>query len=146
MAVIGENGMTELVDYVIPYGLLSRSGVAEVVALSTRPGAMQMMPALRLLADADIDAFDRRHPEGADYVIVPAVHHSDDPTLLRWVRQQADKGATLVAICDGVLVLGNAGVLQGAAPPATGIRAASAKATSPTPAGWMTAATWPTAR
>lgn len=113
VAVIGENGMTELVDYVIPYGLLSRSGVAEVVALSTRPGAMQMMPALRLLADADIDAFDRRHPEGADYVIVPAVHHSDDPTLLRWVRQQADKGATLVAICDGVLVLGNAGVLQG---------------------------------
>ncbi|EQM69432.1 DJ-1/PfpI family protein [Pseudomonas tohonis] len=113
VAVIGENRMTELVDYVLPYGLLKRSGVAEVVALSTRPGPMQMMPALHLLAEADIDGFDRRHPEGADYIVVPAVHHSDDPQLLRWVRQQAAKGATVVGICDGALVLGEAGLLEG---------------------------------
>lgn len=113
VAVIGENRMTELVDYVLPYGLLKRSGVAEVVALSTQPGAMQMMPALRLQAEADIADFDRRYPEGADYLIVPAVHHSDDPVLLRWVRQQADKGATVVGICDGALVLGEAGLLEG---------------------------------
>ncbi|MDU9411827.1 hypothetical protein [Pseudomonas sp. zfem005] len=54
VAVIGENSMTELVDYVLPYGLLKRSGVAEVVALSTRPGPMQMMPALHLLADGKV--------------------------------------------------------------------------------------------
>jgi putative intracellular protease/amidase len=113
VAVIGDNRMTELVDYLVPYAVLKRAGVAEVLALATRPGAIQMLPALRFAAELDIAAFDARHPDGADYLIVPALHHSDDPALLAWLRQQAAKGATLVAICDGVIVLGHAGLLDG---------------------------------
>ena len=40
----------------------------------------------------------------ADYVIVPAAHHSDDSKPLAWVAAQADKGATIVDVCDGVWV------------------------------------------
>ena len=113
IAVIGENGGTELTDYAIPYGILRRADVGEVVALATKPGPMTMRPALRLQPQATIAAFDARYPDGADYLIVPAVVHRDDPVLLGWVRQQAAKGATLVSICDGALVLGNAGLLAG---------------------------------
>jgi putative intracellular protease/amidase len=59
------------------------------------------------------DSFDRDHPRGSDYVIVPAVHHSDDPRLGAWLQQQAALGATVVGICDGVWVLAGAGLLDG---------------------------------
>lgn len=113
IAVIGENRYTELSDYVVPYGVLRESGAAEVIALGTDAGPIRMFPALTLRPQADIATFDRRYPQGADYVIVPAVHHADDPRLLDWLRQQAAKGAVMVGICDGVWSLAHAGLLEG---------------------------------
>jgi len=113
IAVIGENRGTETVDFVVPYGILSQAGVAEVVAVSTQLGPIQMWPALRIDPQATTTGFDERFPEGADYVIVPAVIHRDDPALLGWITAQAAKGATVVGICDGALVLGNTGLLKG---------------------------------
>jgi putative intracellular protease/amidase len=113
IAVIGENRGTEIVDFMVPYGILTWAGVADVVSLATKSGPIQMMPALTIEAQATIAEFDTRFPEGADYVIVPAVTHSEDDELLAWISAQAAKGATVAGICDGVLVLGNAGLLTG---------------------------------
>lgn len=113
IAVVGENEYTELTDYVIPFSVLTESGVGEVVALGTAPGPIRMFPALRLTPQATIAEFDRAHPEGADYVIVPAVHRMEDPVLLGFVTAQAARGATVVGICDGTWVLAHAGLLEG---------------------------------
>lgn len=113
VAVVGDNRGTELTDFVIPYAVLARSGAAETVAVATAPGPMAMRPALSLQADATIAEFDERFPQGADYVIVPAIAHKDDPVLLAWLVSQRAKGATLVSICDGALVVANAGLLKG---------------------------------
>jgi putative intracellular protease/amidase len=113
VAVVGEIAGTELTDYAIPYGILSQSAEAEVVALGTGPGPMHMDFALKIQPQATIDEFDKRFPEGADYVIVPAVHHPDAAALIAWVRAQAAKGAVIVGVCDGVWVLANAGLLKG---------------------------------
>lgn len=112
VAVIGENTFTELTDYVIPYIVLTQSGVANVVAVATKAGPIQMFPALKLQPQATSEEFDKQYPEGADYVIVPAVHKTDDPLLLGWIKTQAGKGATIVGMCDGVWVLANAGLLE----------------------------------
>jgi putative intracellular protease/amidase len=112
VAVIAENSGTELVDFVVPYGLLSRSGVAEVIAVATRNGAVTMRPALQIQPQVTIALFDTRFPEGADYVIVPAMVKRKDPALLGWIKAQAGKGSTMVSICDGVMVLAEAGLLQ----------------------------------
>lgn len=113
IAVVAQNRMTELADYVVPLGVLRRSAAAEVLALATEPGPVQLMPALRLQPQASLDAFEQRYPQGADYLIVPAVHDSADPALLAFVRAQAAQGTIIIGICDGVLVLGNAGLLHG---------------------------------
>jgi transcriptional regulator GlxA family with amidase domain len=112
IAVIGENTFTELTDYVIPYAVMVESGVAEVIALATKPGPIQMFPALKFEPQATSAAFDTRFPDGADYVIVPAVHYTEDPVLLAWVPAQAAKGATIIGVCDGVWVLAHAGLLK----------------------------------
>ena len=113
VAVIGHNAGTELTDFVIPYAVLQRSGAVDTFAVSTKPGAMKMRPALRLQPDLDAKTFDARFPEGADYVIVPAVVHRDDAALLAWINAQNAKGATIVSICDGALVVAGTGLLKG---------------------------------
>jgi len=114
IGVVGDNASTEVTDYVVPYGILAESGVADVVALSTGPGPIKMRPALRFQAHATISQFDARFPEGADYVIVPNIYGgAENRVLLDWIRLQARRGATIVGICDGVPVLANAGLLEG---------------------------------
>ena len=113
IAVIGENGGTELTDFVIPYGILAQSGVADMVSVGIRPGVLTMRPALHIQPGATAAQFDARFPQGADYVIVPAMVKRDDPALLAWLRQQSGRGATIVSICDGALVAANAGLLGG---------------------------------
>src|SRR6185503_13832063 len=85
VAVIGDNAGTEVTDYVVPYGVLSASGAAEVVDVAVYPGPLHLMPALTLDPTETIASFDARHPAGADYVIVPAMHRPAEPSLLRWL-------------------------------------------------------------
>jgi|SRR5471032_89929 len=113
VAIVGENRGTELMDFAIPYGVLARSGSVDLYTVSTQPGALQMRPGLRIEPQTTIADFDARFPDGADYVIVPAVVHSDDATLLAWVAAQGAKGGTVVSICDGALVVANSGLLKG---------------------------------
>src|SRR2546426_1170535 len=45
IAVVGINDGTELTDYLVPLGILRRSGVADVVALATKSGPVTLFPA-----------------------------------------------------------------------------------------------------
>jgi putative intracellular protease/amidase len=112
VVVAGENGGTELTDFVIPYGVLKRAGI-RTLTVAAHNGPLRFSPALKANVDATMAEFDAQHPSGADYVIVPAMVNRADPTVLAWLRDQARKGATVVSICDGALVVGNAGLLRG---------------------------------
>jgi len=113
IAIIGINDGTETTDYLMPYGILRRADVADVVALATQPGPMRLHPALQIEPDATTAAFDAEHPDGADYVIVPAMMRDDDPDVLKWIRGQAAKGAVVIGICAGAKVVGASGLLDG---------------------------------
>ena len=113
IAIIGINDATETTDYLMPFGILRRSDVADVVLLATEPGPVKLYPALEVEPHATIATFDAQHPEGADYVIVPAMSRDDDPTVLQWLRSQAAKGATIIGVCAGAKVVGAAGLLDG---------------------------------
>jgi putative intracellular protease/amidase len=113
VAIIGINDATEATDYLLPYGVLRRSGVADVVPLATEPGPVKLYPALTIEPQATVAQFDAQHPSGADYVIVPAMSRDDDPAVLEWLKSQAAKGATIVGVCAGAKVVGQAGLLDG---------------------------------
>ena len=113
IAIIGINDATETTDYLMPYGVLKRADVADVVTLATRPGPITLFPALKVEPQATIAEFDARHPDGADYVIVPAMSRDDDPEALQWIRNQSGKGAIVIGVCVGAKVVGAAGLLHG---------------------------------
>ncbi|TCI07472.1 AraC family transcriptional regulator [Dyella soli] len=116
IAVVGDNRGTELSDFMVPYGVLSEANVADVIAVSTQPGPMDTftdlgVPAFRIVAQATLSDFDGRYPNGADYVIVPAQNPSAE--LLHWLADQTSKGAVLVSICNGAMVVAKTGVMAG---------------------------------
>jgi putative intracellular protease/amidase len=113
IAIVGINDGTEVTDYLMPYGILRRADVADVLALATQPGSMVLYPALKVQPQATIADFDAEHPEGADYVIVPAMVREDDPAALRWISSQAEKGAMIIGICVGAKVVAATGLLDG---------------------------------
>jgi putative intracellular protease/amidase len=113
IAIIGINDATETTDYLVSYGILRRADVADVLALATKPGPMTLFPALKIEPQATVADFDAKHPEGADYVIVPAMSRDDDPAALRWIKSQAARGAMIIGICAGAKVVGEAGLLDG---------------------------------
>jgi putative intracellular protease/amidase len=113
IAIVGVNDSTETTDYLMPYGILRRADIADVVALGTGPGPVTLYPALKVLPQATIAEFDLRHPDGADYVIVPAMSRDDDPAVLQWIRKQAATGAIVVGVCAGAKIVANAGLLDG---------------------------------
>jgi putative intracellular protease/amidase len=113
IAIIGINDATETTDYLMPYGILRRADVADVVTLATKPGPMSLFPVLKVEPQATIAEFDAQHPEGADYVIVPAMSRDDDPSALQWIRSQAARGAIVIGVCVGAKVVGDAGLLDG---------------------------------
>jgi transcriptional regulator GlxA family with amidase domain len=113
IAIVGINDATELTDYLMPYGVLRRANVADVMLLATGPGPVRLYPALTVEADATVAEFDARHPDGADYVIVPAMNRDDDPAVLDWLRRQDEQGATIVGVCAGAKVVAEAGLLDG---------------------------------
>jgi putative intracellular protease/amidase len=113
IAIVGINDATEVTDYLMPYGILRRAEVADVVMLATGPGPVKLYPALQVEPQATVAEFDARHPDGADYVIVPAMSRDDDPAALAWLRSQAGKGALVVGVCAGAKVVGAAGLLDG---------------------------------
>lgn len=114
VAIVADNRGTETTDLMIPQAILARSGLADVVVVAPESGDIALMPALTIAAQQTLDAFDRAHPDGADYVIVPAFHHDDRRgPVVDWLKRQADSGAIIVGICEGAKVLGRAGLLDG---------------------------------
>ena len=101
VAIIGLNEATEMTDYLMPYGIIKRADVADVEALAAEKGPVTLYPTLKVEPDATLADFDVRHPEGSDYVIVPAMSRDDDLTIAQWIREQSAKGAIIIGVCAG---------------------------------------------
>lgn len=112
IAVIGINDATETNDYIMPTGILRRADVADVLMVATGPGPVKLYPALTVEPDTTVAEFDSSHPDGADYIIVPAMSRDDDPAAMRWIKDQAAKGATVIGVCAGAKVVAEAGLLD----------------------------------
>ena len=110
--IIGINDATEVNDYVMPTGILRRADVADVLMVATGPGPVKLYPALTVEPDMTVAEFDARHPDGADYVIVPQMSRADDPAALQWIKAQSAKGATVIGVCAGARIVAEAGLLD----------------------------------
>jgi putative intracellular protease/amidase len=113
VAVVALNDGTEITDFLLTHAVLQRSGLVDVFPVAPRAGRVSLYPALEIDGAIEFAAFDAAHPGGADYVIVPAMKDDHDPRVLAWIKAQSVRGARVVAVCAGALVVANAGLLDG---------------------------------
>ena len=113
IVLLALNDATETTDLLLPHAVLTRADVAEVIVVAPRAGTVRLYPALKVNAEMDFATFAQRVPHGADYVIVPAMEPHDDPAVAAWLRAQHARGARVIGVCAGALVLAHAGLLDG---------------------------------
>jgi putative intracellular protease/amidase len=112
IALVTSSSGTETTDLLVPFGVLRRADVADVVMLAERTDPLELMPALTVTPQQAYADFSAQHPEGADYLIVPAMMNSADPVAQAFIKAQHDLGATIIGICSGARVLAAAGLLE----------------------------------
>ncbi|HWN05630.1 MAG TPA: DJ-1/PfpI family protein [Steroidobacteraceae bacterium] len=122
IAILTLNEATEVTDFLVPYGVLQRANIADVTVVAERASPVPLHPFSRFGRGPELlsiepqlttRAFDALYPDGADYVVVPAMEPRDNPFVLDWIAAQSRKGASIVSVCAGALTLGAAGLLDG---------------------------------
>ena len=93
--------------------MLAESGVADVTVVAASADPIRLYPGISVETQATTATFDASHPEGADYVVVPAMEPRNDPAVIAWIQAQHGKGAKIISICNGALTLAAAGLLDG---------------------------------
>jgi putative intracellular protease/amidase len=114
VAIVALNAGTEVSDLLTTYGVLAQSGLVDlaVVAESVEPIRLYYTR-IGVEPQATMARFDAAYPEGADYVVVPAMDPTDNPVVVGWIKEQHAKGAKIVSVCNGSATLGAAGLLDG---------------------------------
>jgi putative intracellular protease/amidase len=113
IVIVADNAGAQTTDFIVPYGILKDSDVADVRSVSTAEGNIRLTRGLVITTDETFAAFDRRELDGADIVIVPAQARPNSAALAAWLRGQAARGATIISVCEGARVLAHAGLLEG---------------------------------
>lgn len=113
IAIVASNEGTEITDLLLTHAVLQRADIADVIAVAPRSGRVDLYPApLQVEVTQSFAGFDEAHPNGADYVIVPAMTNNDAPEIIAWLKRQSNLGARIVGVCAGALVVANAGLLD----------------------------------
>ena len=115
IAVVALNEGTEVTDFMVPYGVLARSGAADVFAVAPEAGVVELEPApLHIRPHMILAEFAARYPDGADYVVVPKIlPPGDDPDVVSFIQAQHATGSTIVSICAGAVTVSATGLLEG---------------------------------
>jgi putative intracellular protease/amidase len=122
IAILALNEATEVTDFLVPYGVLRRADVADVTVVAERAAPVPLHPfsalargpeLLRVEPQSTTRAFDERYPDGADYVVVPAMEPRNNQFVMDWIVAQRRKGAKIFSVCAGSITLAAAGLLDG---------------------------------
>jgi putative intracellular protease/amidase len=122
IAIITLNDATEVTDLLVPYGVLSHANVADVSVVAEHAEPVRLHPfsalakgpeLLRVEPQSTTRAFDERYPQGADYVVVPALEPRNNQHVMDWIVAQHRKGAKIFSVCAGSLTLAAASPLDG---------------------------------
>jgi len=121
IAIVALNEATEVTDLMIPFGVLKRADVADVVIVAERTAPVSLYPfskvgqgpeLFEIDPQASLQTFDEQYPDGADYVVVPALLPRDDKVVADWINAQYHEGANVVSVCAGALTVAAAGLLD----------------------------------
>ncbi len=106
VAILLSNAGTEVLDFMGPYELLSRTGLYNVVTVAPERRLSPTTAKLAVLPD-----YSFADAPAADLIVVPAVMDSNNVDLSTWLAERAPKASFILSVCEGARVVGMAGLL-----------------------------------
>lgn len=113
IAFVADNDGTETTDLLVPYGILKEANIADLIIVSPRKAIINLMPALELESQMTLKEFDAKFPEGADLIVVPALHNDKNKDIIAWIARQYQLHSSVAAICEGAWLVARAEILDG---------------------------------
>jgi putative intracellular protease/amidase len=114
VAILADPSGVETTDLTAPYAIMAASGAVDVRVVSPNLAPAPLMPGMAWVKPQETYAsFAKRYPAGPDMIIVPFLMDAKNPERAAWLKAQAARGARIVSICDGAMVLAEAGLLDG---------------------------------
>jgi transcriptional regulator GlxA family with amidase domain len=114
--VVGDRGAV-VSDVLAPYEILAATGRFNMYTVAPQRRPVPLTGGLDLVPDLSFDELAVRTGGAApDLVVVPALPDDGEPTMAPvtdWLRQQADRGAQMLSVCNGAGAMAAAGLLDG---------------------------------
>ena len=111
---------TEVTDVLAPYEVLAATGAFNVYAAAPGKRSVPLGGGLDLLPQLTFDELDARlNGHSPDIIVVPAMPGarragtSGDAAVGEWLRRHVAGAGTVLSVCNGAEVLGDAGLLEG---------------------------------
>ena len=112
---LGSSG-TVATDAMGPFEVFARSPRFSVYTVAERPGPAVVEGAPAILPDHTFAEVDARADLAPDVVVVPAVSDpagAAERSMRQWVVRQHERGAHVLSVCAGALVMAETGLLEG---------------------------------
>lgn len=109
VVILADARGTVATDLLAPYAILAESGAVEVTVAASTTEPIRLMPGQAWVApQTTLD----RLPREPDVVIVPAFMVETDPVRAAWLHARLKRGTRIMSICNGAIVLAEAGLLK----------------------------------
>ncbi|MFT4414751.1 DJ-1/PfpI family protein [Fredinandcohnia humi] len=108
---------TEVLDFLVPYEMLSMTEAYNVYAVAPNNNVMSITGGLEVLPHYSYEEIDNLLGKSPDIIVAPAIRITDEekykPTR-EWIQKHSlNKETTFISICNGAKNLADAGLLNG---------------------------------
>lgn len=105
---------TEIFDLLAPYEILARSGNYRLIVAAPEKMAIPLWKGIGIVPHATFDELDQTPGFSADVIVVPNIIDEDNERIRKWLMTNAEHANYVLAVCEGMRVIGNAELFKGA--------------------------------
>ncbi|MFL6135300.1 MAG: DJ-1/PfpI family protein [Nocardioidaceae bacterium] len=116
VAVVLGSSQTVATDAMGPFEVFGRSSRFTVYTVAEQPGPARVVGAPAILPDHTFAEVDSKAELAPDVVVVPAVSEPTGETeraMREWIGHQHERGAHVLSVCAGAMVVAETGILEG---------------------------------
>ena len=111
--ILVSNEGTETTDLLVPYEIFSASNKFNVYTVAPKRQISSLTNGgVDIIPDFSFAEFEQNVGTSPDLIIIPAVHNSQDPALIKWIVEHNHDKTVLLSICEGARLLAATGLLD----------------------------------
>lgn len=111
VVVAGSEG-TEIFDLMAPFAILARTGALDVRVVARDTTTIPLWRGLAVRPHLTFAELDASGVVPAA-IVVPNLTDRDQPAVDAWIAVHAERGARVLAVCEGARIIARAGLLEG---------------------------------